>query len=552
MTTDRSQPDPQRPDATPPGVPPQAPQDAPPHAHPPTPPQPSPTDQSSTPQEPTEHPVQHTEANSPDVPEGPVAFCESPPAVDDELDTGTAFDTALPAETDLPDQLPPAITAALLARAGRTPPIPERVHRAVHAAAESKARVLRGEDTLAAHATPPSSTPPPPPPPAQQPPPPQPPRAGAAPPRHHVPAGRARRIWTPARLRRALAVAATLALGVTIAYVMLPPHADRGVRVAMQGTSAPVEVDLAVPMSVRSEAMPPPSAPEMARGVLSDAGPERRAAPAVTSAAPSAPGPAAPSAAPARADAAGQTPPLDVVVALRLALELNRDAQGDPMDHTPSRSNAAAPPPAPLPEQVEALLAGAVLLEPVRPGTEPIPRRAPSRARPNDEADPISTKGVPEAEALVGARTLWLILDAAPARPAAWQVELRLTDHADRIVGVFPGPHAAFSNTLRFDPLAINGPRIILAGLSTAPTQALPAGPTPVARILVAHALHADDPNQPRPPDTSPDSAAALPSHTLRLLAAGDERARPITARAWLSLRPEDGPPGEPTAPDAP
>jgi hypothetical protein len=336
---------------------------------------------------------------------------------------------------------------------------------------------------------------------------------------------------------------------------MLPPHVDRDVRVAMQGTSAPVEVDLAAPMSVRSEAMPPPSVPVMARGVLSDAGPERLDTPAVTSAAPSAPGPAAPSAAPsaapARVGAAVQNPPPDAVAALRLALELNRDAQGDPLDHTPARGNAE-PPPAPLPEQVEALLAGAVLLEPVQPGMEPGPRRAANRAGPNDEADPISTKSVPESEALAGARTLWLILDAGPARPAAWQVELRLTDHADRIVGVFPGRHAAFANTLRFDPLAINGPRIILAGLSTAPTRALPAGPTPVARILVAHARDEGDPDRPRPSETAPDSAGAMPSHTLRVIAAGDDRARPITARAWLSLRPEDAPAGEPTAPASP
>lgn len=534
MTTDRSQPDPQRPDATPPGVPPQSPQDALPPAQPPSPR----TDQPTTPRAPQERPDSHPESNKPAVPEGPVEFCESAPAVDDELDTDTPSDTGLLAETDLPDQLPLAITAALLARAGRTPPIPERVHRAVHAAAESKARALRGEETLAAHpASPPS------------------PPAGSASRRHHVPAGRARRIWTPARLGRALGVAATLALCVTLAYVMLPPHVDRDVRVAMQGTSAPVEVDLAAPMSVRSEAMPPPSVPEMARGVLSDAGPERPDSPAVTSATPSAPGPAAPSAAPsatpARAGAAVQTPPPDAVVALRLALELNRDAQGDPLDHTPARGNAQ-PPPAPLPEQVEALLALAVLLEPVQPGMEPAPRRAPNRARTNDEADPISTKGVPEADALAGARTLWLILDTSPARPAAWQVELRLTDTADRIVGVFPGPPAAFSNTLRFDPLALHGQRIILAGLSTAPTHALPAGPTPVARILVAHTRDEGDPDRPRPSETSTDSAGALPSHTLRVIAAGDERARPITARARLSLRPEDAPAGEPSAPASP
>jgi hypothetical protein len=392
-------------------------------------------------------------------------------------------------DDELPDELPPAITAALRARAARTPPIPDRVDRAVRAAAEDTARLL------------------------------------AAP-------RRARRIWTPARLGRAVAVAATLALCVTASYLLLPSHPERGAeqRVAvqsMQGPTVPAEAEPAVPMSVITEALPPASAPALAgaRGEPADAG----AAPDRPTSA------AAPASAPTRQTQPARAAPPDALTALRLALAMKADP---PADTPPAGENRRTPAPPALPEPVEVLLAQAVRIDPGGSGTDREPR-------------PTTRRGTPIAEPTAHAptRTLWLILDAAdaaPARPAAWQVDLRLTDPADRIVGVLPGSHPAFMNTLRFDPLALNGPRIILAGISTAPPDALPREPAPVARLLVAS-------DRELPPG-EPSAPPTLPPHTLRLIAVGDAQARPIDARARLSLRPEPepDPATTPPAPGAP
>lgn len=76
-----------------------------------------------------------------------------------------------------------------------------------------------------------------------------------------------------------------------------------------------------------------------------------------------------------------------------------------------------------------------------------------------------------------------ITLDAGEVPLAAYQLELASEVGTFEIVGIEGGEHAAFAEPPYYDPAALNGGRVILAGFSVA--EDLPVGPTRVARVHV-------------------------------------------------------------------
>ncbi len=68
---------------------------------------------------------------------------------------------------------------------------------------------------------------------------------------------------------------------------------------------------------------------------------------------------------------------------------------------------------------------------------------------------------------------------------AAYQLDLRATTGNVRIVGIEGGEHAAFADPPYYDPIAIQGDRVIIGAFSTARAGSLPVGRTRIATIHV-------------------------------------------------------------------
>lgn len=79
-----------------------------------------------------------------------------------------------------------------------------------------------------------------------------------------------------------------------------------------------------------------------------------------------------------------------------------------------------------------------------------------------------------------------VFIDAGATPLAAWQVEVKPAGDQPghvKIVGIEGGQHPAYAAAPYYDPIAMQGERVIIAGLSTA--DDLPMGRTRVARIHV-------------------------------------------------------------------
>ena len=82
-----------------------------------------------------------------------------------------------------------------------------------------------------------------------------------------------------------------------------------------------------------------------------------------------------------------------------------------------------------------------------------------------------------------GAVHVFVETDTEPL--AAYQLELRATTGNVRIVGIEGSEHRVFAEPPYYDPAAMEGDRVIIAGFSTAPAEALPSGRTRIATIHV-------------------------------------------------------------------
>jgi hypothetical protein len=82
-------------------------------------------------------------------------------------------------------------------------------------------------------------------------------------------------------------------------------------------------------------------------------------------------------------------------------------------------------------------------------------------------------------------RALDIYLDSKGAPLAAFQLELAITNHTARIVGIEGGQHPAFSDPPFYDSRAIQHERVILAAFSTNSPALLPAARTRVATVHI-------------------------------------------------------------------
>ena len=74
-----------------------------------------------------------------------------------------------------------------------------------------------------------------------------------------------------------------------------------------------------------------------------------------------------------------------------------------------------------------------------------------------------------------------VLIDSGATPLAAWQIELVDPSDRSRIVGIEGGQHPAFIEPASYDPAALQGGRIVLAGFSL--DEDLPVGETRVATI---------------------------------------------------------------------
>ena len=78
-----------------------------------------------------------------------------------------------------------------------------------------------------------------------------------------------------------------------------------------------------------------------------------------------------------------------------------------------------------------------------------------------------------------------VFIDTGAMALAAYQLSLRATTGNVRIVGIEGSDHHAFANPPYYDPIAIQGDRVIIGAFSTADVDSLPIGRTRIATIHV-------------------------------------------------------------------
>ena len=78
-----------------------------------------------------------------------------------------------------------------------------------------------------------------------------------------------------------------------------------------------------------------------------------------------------------------------------------------------------------------------------------------------------------------------VFVDSGTMALAAYQLSLRATRGNVRIVGIEGSDHHAFANPPYYDPIAIQGDRVIIGAFSTADVDSLPTGRTRIATIHV-------------------------------------------------------------------
>jgi hypothetical protein len=95
--------------------------------------------------------------------------------------------------------------------------------------------------------------------------------------------------------------------------------------------------------------------------------------------------------------------------------------------------------------------------------------------------DPLPVAGAPAFTAV----ELWI--DSGDQSLAAYQLEFKPRGAAGtvKIVGIEGGDHALFAEPPYYDPRAMQGERVVIADLATAPAHALPKGRFRIATIHV-------------------------------------------------------------------
>ena len=78
-----------------------------------------------------------------------------------------------------------------------------------------------------------------------------------------------------------------------------------------------------------------------------------------------------------------------------------------------------------------------------------------------------------------------VFIDTGAMALAAYQLSLQATTGNVRIVGIEGSDHHAFANPPYYDPIAIQGDRVIIGAFSTADVDLLPIGRTRIATIHV-------------------------------------------------------------------
>ncbi len=78
-----------------------------------------------------------------------------------------------------------------------------------------------------------------------------------------------------------------------------------------------------------------------------------------------------------------------------------------------------------------------------------------------------------------------VFVDSGTMALAAYQLSVRATTGNVRIVGIEGSDHHAFANPPYYDPVAIQGDRVIIGAFSTANVDSLPTGRTRIATIHV-------------------------------------------------------------------
>ena len=78
-----------------------------------------------------------------------------------------------------------------------------------------------------------------------------------------------------------------------------------------------------------------------------------------------------------------------------------------------------------------------------------------------------------------------VFVDSGTTPLAAYQLSLHATTGNVRIVGIEGSDHHAFANPPYYDPIAIQGDRVIIGAFSTADVDLLPTGRTRIATIHV-------------------------------------------------------------------
>jgi len=78
-----------------------------------------------------------------------------------------------------------------------------------------------------------------------------------------------------------------------------------------------------------------------------------------------------------------------------------------------------------------------------------------------------------------------VFIDTGTTALAAYQLSLRATTGNVRIVGIEGSDHHAFANPPYYDPIAIQGDRVIIGAFSTADVDLLPTGRMRIATIHV-------------------------------------------------------------------
>jgi hypothetical protein len=112
-----------------------------------------------------------------------------------------------------------------------------------------------------------------------------------------------------------------------------------------------------------------------------------------------------------------------------------------------------------------------------------------------------------------------VMVDAGATPLAAYQLEISATNAAVKIVGIEGGEPAAFRLPPYYDPLAMQGDRVVLGAFSTADPDQLPHG---AVRVASLHCLISD--GQP-------------PSFHSAVTAAAASDGQPLTARVQLHQR---------------